>query len=295
MSRENFLTAYREHPRSFEGFRFVYPVLSRRSRGISIGLNLNPDQRCNFNCMYCQVDRSSAPATRRFDLAIAEPELRAMLSLAQSGNLAKIPLFAGAPMKALRLHDIALSGDGEPTLAARFSDIIAMVVRCRPPGVKIVLITNTSGLGRADVKRGLALMDANEGEIWAKLDAGTQEYFQWVNRTTTPFARILRNITECARSRPVVIQSLFVKVYGDGPSSHEITAYGDRLREVVAAGGKIQKVQIGTMARRPMSIIQGKPAWQVVTGLSDREVNAIADSVRHRTRLPVESFYREMQ
>ena len=51
------------HERSFEANRFVYPVLSRRAGGLSVGINLNPDKICNFDCIYCQVDRVS-PAER---------------------------------------------------------------------------------------------------------------------------------------------------------------------------------------------------------------------------------------
>ena len=54
------LTLHSDHARLFEHNRFVYPVLSRRSGGISIGVNLNPDKICNFDCIYCQVDRRSA-------------------------------------------------------------------------------------------------------------------------------------------------------------------------------------------------------------------------------------------
>ena len=53
------------HPRVFAANRYVYPVLSRRAGGISIGVNLNLDQSCNFRCIYCQVDRSQ-PAEAEF-------------------------------------------------------------------------------------------------------------------------------------------------------------------------------------------------------------------------------------
>src|SRR5688572_26115790 len=52
------------HQRRFDDNRFVYPVLSRRSRGLSIGVNLNPDKVCNFDCIYCQVDRTRQSETR---------------------------------------------------------------------------------------------------------------------------------------------------------------------------------------------------------------------------------------
>ena len=58
------LEQHRHHPRTFQENRFVYPVLSRRSHGLSVGINLNPDKICNFDCIYCQVDRTSQAETR---------------------------------------------------------------------------------------------------------------------------------------------------------------------------------------------------------------------------------------
>ena len=83
------LPAHRQHPRRFEDFKYVYPVLSRRSRGISIGINVNPDKVCNFDCIYCQVDRTVPSAIQDFNLALAEEELCAMLEIMKSGELAQ--------------------------------------------------------------------------------------------------------------------------------------------------------------------------------------------------------------
>ena len=291
METNNILPAHRQHPRQFADFTFVYPVLSRRSHGISIGLNVNPDKRCNFDCVYCQVDRRVPSPVSRFALAVAERELRVMLDLVRSGELAAHPPFAGLPKKLLRLRDIALSGDAEPTTLPNFSATIAMVAKLKPAGVKLVLITDAGGLDRADVERGLEIMDAHHGEVWAKLDAGTAAYFKLVNRTAIPFERILKNITGCAQKRPIVIQSLFMKLQGHGPAADEIGAYGDRLQAVLAAGGRIKSVQICTIARQPMAVINGRPAGAVVSALTDLEVDAIADAVHHRTGLPTESFH----
>jgi wyosine [tRNA(Phe)-imidazoG37] synthetase (radical SAM superfamily) len=287
------LAAHRSHSRHWEDFRYVYPVLSRRSRGLSLGINVNPDKRCNFDCLYCQVDRTVAPTVTRFDLATAETELRALLALAASGELARHPPFATVPADQLRLNDIALSGDAEPTTLPAFAATIAMIARVKPPGVKIVLITDAGGLDRADVQRGLAVMDAHDGEVWAKLDAGTEEYFRLINRTKIPFARILKNLAACACARPIIIQSLFLKVHGRGPTAAEIGAYSDRLREIVAGGGQIRHVQACTLARRAMTVVDGLPAWQFVAPLTNAELDALADVVRHRTGLAVESFYGE--
>ncbi len=288
------LPAHRSHPRHWEDFKFVYPVLSRRSHGISIGINTNPDKVCNFDCIYCQVDRTTESAVKKFDLAGAEEELRAMLKIVSSGELAKHAPFNSVPAGLLRLNDIALSGDAEPTTLSNFSETIAMIARVKPQGVKIVLITDAGGLDRADVKRGLKIMDANDGEVWAKLDAGTEEYFKLINRTKIPFARILRNIAGCAKDRPVVIQSLFLKVRGVGPSADEIGAYCQRLREIGninPARSGIKLVQVYTLARKAMTVVDGVPAWQIVSALTDAEVEAITERVRREAGLPAESFF----
>ncbi|MCX7885739.1 MAG: radical SAM protein [Verrucomicrobiae bacterium] len=285
------LPAHREHPRQFEDFRFVYPVLSRRSGGISIGINANPDRTCNFNCLYCQVNRLGAPPPVPFDLATAEKELRTMRKLAQSGALARHPMFREAPPALKRVRDVAISGDGEPTLLPNFAEIVEMVARVKSPAWKLVLLTNAAGLHRPEVKRALTILDAHNGEVWAKLDAGTEAYFKLIGRSSVPFQRILKNLKDCARHRPIVIQSLFIKLYGQGPSADEIAAYCERLREIVAAGGHIKLVQVSTIARQPRATIHGQPAWQLITALSDIELDAIRACIEHRTKLPTKSYY----
>src|SRR5574342_674071 len=80
------------HPRTLDENRYVYAVLSRRSGGVSIGVNLNPDKVCNFDCIYCQVDRRLPGNERRVNLEILERELKDILVKAKSGAL-----FAQAP------------------------------------------------------------------------------------------------------------------------------------------------------------------------------------------------------
>jgi len=288
------LNAHRQHSRRFEEFKYVYPVLSRRSHGISIGLNVNPDKACNFDCIYCQVDRTTESAVKKFDLGIAEDELREMVEMVRSGEIAQHEPFKSVQSELLRLSDIALSGDAEPTTLPNFAETMAMVARIKPPDAKIVLITDAGGLDRADVKRGLEIMDANNGEVWAKLDAGTEKYFKVINRTKIPFARILKNIAETAKVRPMVIQSLFLKIRGEGPSSEEIGAYCQRLREIGninPARRGIKLVQVYTIARKAMTVVDGIAAWEFVSALTNTEVDAITERVRKEAGVKAESFY----
>lgn len=281
------LPQFAEHSRSFETNRFVYPVVSRRSAGVSVGVNLNPDKVCNFDCIYCQVDRVSTSETRFVGRAQLLAELDEMLSLVTSGELFTHPRFRDTPVALRRLNDIAFSGDGEPTTYRDFDRIVAdcAAVKRRHglDDVKMVLITNASMFHRAAVRRGLAILDENQGEIWAKLDAGSDEYYRLVERTTIPFRRVLDNITDAARQRPLVIQSLFMRIDGQPPSTDEIEAFCDRLCEITASGGRISLVQVYTVARRP--------AVETVAPLTDAEVDSIVERVQARTGLPARAFY----
>jgi DNA repair photolyase len=58
------------HPRRFRRNRYVYAVLSRRSGGVSVGVNLSPARRCNFHCLYCQVDRRGPAPPPGVDLTV---------------------------------------------------------------------------------------------------------------------------------------------------------------------------------------------------------------------------------
>lgn len=278
--------AHRSHPRTYREFNYVYPVISRRSHGLSIGINLSPNRACNFSCVYCQVDRATTPKVSMLVLATLERELRQMVELVRSGTLASEYPFNTVMDMATHINDIALSGDGEPTTVRQFREVVQAVSRVKREmklqDTKVVLITDGAGLDRADVQAGLKLLDEGEGEVWVKLDAGTEPYFKEVNRAAIAFNRILKNLALTARSRPIVIQSLFMKLHGVPPPAIEIEAYCERLNEIVRGGGKIKLVQVYTVVRKPLE------SW--VEPLSDAELDAIAGQVRARTSLPVETF-----
>ena len=282
----NILPQHTRHPREFEQNRFVYPVLSRRSRGISVGVNLNPDKVCNFDCIYCQVDRRSESETRfvEFDQLLAE--LDAMLTWTASGDIFLHPQFASVPEHLRRLNDMAFSGDGEPTTYRNFDVIMERAAeRKRKLGldaVKMVLITNATMFHRPAVERGLAILDQNQGEVWAKLDAGTEEYYRLIDRTSIPFQRVLDNMLLASKVRPIVIQSLFMQVNGSGPTVTEITAYVQRLKEILQAGGQVTRVQVYTVAR--------PPAESFVSPLNPNDVEAIAERVAKETGLVAEAY-----
>ena len=283
---KNTFATVQDHSRQFSDFTFVYPVISRRSRGLSIGVNLNPDKVCNFDCIYCEVDRRLPGKVSQVDLKQMRDELVAMIRFARDGGLAKEPKFNEVPWLTRDVKDIAFSGDGEPTMIHNFAECVQVVADVKQQeglaATKLVLITDAAGLDKADVKRGLALMDAHQGEVWAKLDAGTEAYFRLVNRTSIKFERILKNLLETALARPIVIQSLFLKVHGEAMSVAELDAYCQRLNDLVRAGGHIKEVHAYTVARPTPEAF--------ATKLSAAELQGIAGIIGEKTGLKVLTF-----
>ena len=148
--------------------------------------------------------------------------------------------------------------------------------------LKLVLITNASMFHREAVRQALEVLDANNGEIWAKLDAGTEAYYREVARSSVPFQRMLDNLASAARG---AADRDSVAIHADSwqpPSAAEQAAYCDRLGEITAAGGQIKLVQIHTIARMPAE------SW--VASLSRAEIDDLVELVRRRTGLLVAGF-----
>lgn len=272
-------------PRVFLGNRFVYAVMSPRARGLSVGVNLNPDQECNFDCAYCEVDRHVHPRDAKLDVDAMAGELERTLALVKSGELARLPAFSGLPADLLKLKQVNLSGDGEPTLCPQFLEVVHTVLHVRArsglPFFKIVLITNATGLDRPAVVEGVRCLN-NHDEVWAKLDAGTQAWMERINRPTVLLDKVLANILALARQRPVIIQSLFPALNGQEPPELEIREYAQRLKELKDAGANIPLVQIYSATRpTPHSECGHLPL---------RSLARIAQAVRDATGLRAEVF-----
>jgi len=250
----------RSHPRSFESFTYAYPVLSRRSGGVSFGVNLNLDKLCNFDCPYCQVDRTVAGKPQALDLAVMRSEVEALLDSVDEHGICRLQLFDALPDEQKMLRDIALSGDGEPTMVPEFAAIAAMLaeVQASRPELdfKLVLISNATLLDREKVQTGISSLLSRRGEVWAKLDAGTEAWYQKVNISRVNLDRIEANLISLGQNHPFKIQSFFCGIRSKdgtvvGWDEAEITAWLARLSRVKSSGAKVLEVQLYTLARRP--------------------------------------------
>lgn len=289
-----------EHSRRFEDLHFAYPVVSRRSRGLSLGLNVNPDKACNFDCIYCQVDRTTPGRDRNVDFEQMISEVDYLLGLAASGEIWQHERFRHTPPEFRRLNDIAFAGDAEPTTYPRLGDAIAEVARLREAHdlhqVKIIVLTNGTRLHETPVLEALEGLRDGPGrpyEIWVKLDAGTQEYFERVAGPGHSLDEILSRITVCARRFEITIQSLFITMDGEGPGETELEAYCGRLNQILEQGGTLRQVQVYTTARRPAERLgsQAGRLGSLVGMIEDSRLDAIREFVSSRVAVPVEVYY----
>jgi pyruvate-formate lyase-activating enzyme len=270
------------HPRTRRQNRYVYAVRARRSRGISIGINLDPQKTCNFDCVYCEVidRREIEKGTPRPPIAADEvvKELTEELSL----HRRIAPSYEADPVR-----DISFAGDGEPSTLRGFLPLARALFDVRDAAgfrdVPFVLITNGSGLAREEMRVAHDLFAERGGTFWIKLDAGTEDFYRRICRTAVPYDHVLSNLGEAARRHPVVVQSLFLRWKGAAPGAFEIAVWASRLADVVAAGGRLSLVQVYTVARETME--------PDVTPLTAKELEDIAAVARAAVPgVPIETF-----
>ena len=221
----------------------MYPVYSRRSNGLSVGINLFPGKKyCSFDCPYCEVFPFSNNSG--FSADFMEDDLRAAIASVLKRN---IPVM-----------DICFSGNGEPTLSPDFPEALEKAGRVRAelvPDAKLVLITNGSFLLEEKLFSLLARAAISPGlNIWLKLDAGTNFWYKKMNRSVLPFEKIIEKIKEFATAAPVTIQTMICAIDGGGPPKEEAEAWEKLLVELVSTSNDkgnsgIQKVQIYGKAR----------------------------------------------
>ncbi len=239
------------HDRDVAGMTYVYPVVSRRAGGVSVGVNLNPNNACNWRCVYCQVPNLTYGKGPAIDLALLEQELDAMLGALYRGDY----LERHVPVGARRVNDVAFSGNGEPTSSPQLVESIEVAQRVldrHDPqrALKTVLITNGSLVHQADVQRGLELLAARAGEVWFKLDGGTAAWFAKFNGDRAGLERRRTNLVTAAGLCPTWVQTMALAWNGAPPSEAECDAYLALLQEVLAAGARLEGVLLYGLARK---------------------------------------------
>ena len=239
-----------DHSRDSAGLRYVYPVVSRRAGGVSVGINLNVNNACNWACIYCQVPGLARGGPPAVNLDLLEAELRGLLGEIVLGDY----LQQHVPEGARRLVDVAFSGNGEPTAAREFEAAVgrvAAVLAALLPGggLPLRLISNGSLLHRPEVQRGIAQLGACGGEVWFKLDRASPAGVRAVNGVRQRPERALEALSLCATLAPTWVQTCYFALDGALPSCEEQRAY---LTALSSVRDKIKGVHLYGVARPSM-------------------------------------------
>lgn len=237
MSDDQYLTV-EDHNRDVSGLTYIYPVVSRRAGGVSIGINLNINNACNWRCLYCQVPNLTRGTPPPINLALLEKELRDFLEYIVLGDFMQRYVAEGDR----KLQDIAFSGNGEPTSAKEFPEVLKIVEKLLNEfdllnselehPIKVRLITNGSLMDKPHVLESMRHLAKINGEVWFKADAGTSEGVVKINDVNINIPSVIKRIKACAEACPTFVQTCMVAIDGVVPSEAEVTAYIALLSEV---------------------------------------------------------------
>lgn len=196
------------------------PVNSRRL-GRSLGINLMPAKYklCSYNCVYCHYGWTKIHTldTSTFEIDMPRPD-------------DVVDAVKAALTSCDEFEYLTFSGNGEPTLYPKFSSMVAEIGRLRDkyrPGLKIALLSNSSGLVLPDVQKSIVHIDM---PIF-KLDVGTDQLFRCINRPAPGvyYEEIVENL-QCLRG--IIIQTVLLQGNPSNTEERDLQAYFDRIRTI---------------------------------------------------------------
>ena len=266
-----------DHSRDSAGLTYVYPVISRRSGGLSIGINLNPNNACNWRCIYCQVPDLQRGASPEIELKRVKDELEGILDEVIHGDFYD-HYDVAENLRAIK--DIAISGNGEPTSAKNFDEIVELVSQIirqftLQDKIKLVLITNGSLAGKEVVQSGMSTMSSINGEIWFKLDSGTDAGLNTINNAGISIERVKENLKIVSGLCPTWLQTCVFKLDGELPSKNERKSYLQFLSCLKKEGIRINGVLLYGLARPSMQVEAPR-----LSAVSEAWMNEFADEIR---------------
>ncbi len=273
MPLDQYLTVT-NHNRILSGMKYVYPVVSRRAGGVSIGINLNVNNACNWQCIYCQVPDLNRGLPPNVDLLLLEQELKMLLNEVIHGDFME----RYVAIADRQLKDVAFSGNGEPTSVKEFPQALQIVERVlrefdllnndSNSAIRIRLITNGSLVDQPSILAAIRHLATCNGEVWFKLDSGSKAGFDWINHVTiNPLSHINRLIA-CAQACPTYIQTCMFSLDGVLPDERDLADYLMLIEKVKAL---VQGILLYSVARPSLQaetfrIKSAPPSWLAHVG-----------------------------
>ena len=155
--------------------KYIFGPVPSRRLGRSLGVDLVPFKTCSYDCIYCQLGRTTNKTIQRKEwvpIDIVIDQLKKKLDS--------------------KPDYITLSGSGEPTLFSRLEDLISRIKDITD--IPVAVLTNGSLLWLPEVRNALKSADM----VVPSLDAGSSQIFQYVNRphSNITFSKMLDGLVK---------------------------------------------------------------------------------------------------
>ncbi|MFM1782170.1 MAG: hypothetical protein RLZZ181_975 [Pseudomonadota bacterium] len=260
-----------DHSRELSGLKYIYSVISRRAGGLSIGVNLNVNNACNWQCIYCEIPNLTRGSPPPIELDVLEDELRFFLNEIIHGDYME----KNIAIEDRHLKDIAFSGNGEPTSAEEFPQVILIVKKILEEynllhKIKIRLITNGSLMHKESVLEGIQVLAKMNGEVWFKVDAGLEESTQVINQVNIKPQQAIDRLKRCSEICPTFVQTCIFTIDNKEPNVKEIDAY---IKLIDSAKKSIKGVHLYGIARpsmQPEAYRLGRVNINVLKNIADQ-------------------------
>ena len=269
------------HDRNIFQGKYIYPVVSRRAGGLSLGINLNTNNACNWQCIYCEVPNLVRGKPEPINLQELESELDYWLD--QIINKSFLSQYTKSKTE---FKDIAFSGNGEPTASKQFKDVIGILIKkineYKLDKIIIIrLITNGSYMANPVIQESLSLISHFNREIWFKIDRMNKDDIQAVNQVNLSLATIKKNLEAALKNSPTVIQTCLFRLNDKLPSLESLDAYTNFLKPYEK---KIKGIHLYSLAR-----LSEQPSQKELTRLTKSELEVIASKIK-LLNIPIQIF-----
>tara|TARA_B110000967_G_scaffold203817_1_gene245152 strand:+ start:602 stop:1441 length:840 start_codon:yes stop_codon:yes gene_type:complete len=268
------------HDRNIFKGKYVYPVVSRRAGGLSLGINLNTNNACNWQCIYCEVPNLVRGKPVPIDLQELENELDYWLD--QIVNKSFLRQYTKSKTE---FKDIAFSGNGEPTASKQFKDVISILINkineYKLDKIIIRLITNGSYMANPATQKALSLLSNFNREVWFKIDQTNQEGVKIINQVNLSKSSVKKNLEASLKNNPTVVQTCLFKLNEELPSLQSLEDY---IKFMEPYKDKIKGIHLYSLARESEQTNEHK-----LTRLTVSELKVIADKIKV-LNIPIQIF-----
>ena len=263
-----------DHSRDIAGLKYIYPVISRRAGGLSIGINFNTNNACNWRCVYCQVPDLIKGSAPEMDFKLLEQELRFFLRQVLEGDFYQ--QYQVAEQHRV-IKDIAISGNGEPTSLKGFDNAIELIGKISTqmkvfPDSKFVLISNGSLMHQTGVQKGLKILNKYNGEVWFKVDSVTELGRKKINESKQTTTKTLSNLELSSHLCETSLQTCMLDFLTAEETRQERIAYLEFLKQNTV---KIKKVMLYTLARASL-----QPEAKKLKPVNKDQMELFAENIR---------------